>query len=95
MPEHTGDIDAWVDVLDEMERRLEHGPDAGGWDAPRSLRPLPDSLRPRAERLLVEQRRAVTRVIDELARVRAELRAIRPRELRRPDVTPVYLDVTG
>jgi hypothetical protein len=85
---------AWTAVLDELEAAL---PLRGthGWRPPAGLGPLPAELAPRAFALLAAQRNAEQHGQAELARIGAELSA-----LRRPGIAPVseaaaYIDTVA
>ncbi|WP_159085088.1 hypothetical protein [Planctomonas deserti] len=100
--------DAWVAVLDELERNAakaahpsarraaDGGPQAASpWSPPVGIGPLPADLADRATRLLRAQLDAGTLLQEERARIARHLVTVRAVDPARPARESVYLDVLG
>jgi len=103
--------DAWVAVLDELERtaaKAAHPSSRGtsgepgssgemlaAWSPPAGIGPLPAALADRATRLLGAQRDAGALLQEERARVARHLVTVRAVDPARPARESVYLDVLG
>jgi hypothetical protein len=98
--------DAWIAVLDELERGLAAAADSGAaaapgadikpsgsWTPPPGIGPLPSVLADRAARLLHAQLDVESLLKNEHARVARHLVAVRAIDPARPARESVYLDV--
>ena len=99
--------DAWVAVLDELERNAAKAAHPSGgwagseplpgsrWSPPAGIGPLPAALADRAARLLDAQRDAGAQLQEERTRVARHLVTVRAVDPARPTRDSVYLDVLG
>ena len=98
--------DNWVDVLAAMEATIASSlrPDTTlgleraahvGWPLPEGIGPLPETLRPRADRLVREQQRTIHDLEDRMRVTGRHLAALESIPSPRSGGPSAYLDVTG
>jgi hypothetical protein len=86
----------WVEVLDELERRLADPLGAAAqWTIPADLPPLPAALADRAAAVIESQRRAILVLDAQRNRIAEEITTLRRIVPTGAPGRPVYLDVMG